>query len=108
MKVLLLVAAAAIASPALAQTAPAPAATAGAPAVAAHYSVEATDLGTLLDNPQTKAIIDKHIPGMSSNPQIEMARGMTLKVIQPYAADTVTDAALAAIDADLAKVPVKK
>lgn len=75
---------------------------------AQHYTVDSTALGVLLDNPQTKAIVDKHIPGMSSNPQIDMARAMTLKVIQPYAADTVTDAALTAIDADLAKVPVKK
>ena len=75
---------------------------------AATLSTENTDVGTLIDNPQTKAIVDQHIPGFSSNPQIEMARGMTVRVIQQYAADQVTDAALAAIDADLAKLSANK
>lgn len=83
-------------------------AAAPAAAAAAQFSTENTDVGTLIDNPQTKAIVDKHIPGFSSNPQIEKARGMTLRAIQPYAGDQVTDAALAAIDADLAKLPAKK
>ena len=37
-----------------------------------------------------------------------MARGMTLKQIQSYSADTVTDDVLAKIDADLAKIPASK
>jgi hypothetical protein len=37
-----------------------------------------------------------------------MARGMTLKQIQQFAGDAVTDEALAKIDADLAKIPAKK
>jgi para-nitrobenzyl esterase len=103
MRSLILAAAAlAIATPALAQTA-APAA--AAPAAKVKYSTSETDLGTLLDNPAAKAIIEKHIPGMTTNDQVDMARGMTLKAIQQYASDEVTDARLAAIDADLAKLP---
>jgi hypothetical protein len=45
---------------------------------------------------------------MLSGDQIDMARSMTLKGIQPYAADRVTDKALAQIDAELAKLPAKK
>ncbi|WP_375194166.1 hypothetical protein [Sphingobium sp.] len=89
-------------APALAQTAAAPAANAVAKA---KYSTADTDLGTLLDNPAAKAIIEKNIPGMTTNDQVDMARGMTLKAIQQYAPDDVTDARLAAIDADLAKLP---
>jgi para-nitrobenzyl esterase len=87
---------------AFAQTAPAP-----APAAPAKvkYTAEETDLGTLLDNPATKAIVEKHIPGMTTNDQVDMARGMSLKAIQQYAPDDVTDQRLAAIDADLAKLP---
>lgn len=77
---------------------------AAAKPAAPKYSTADTDLGTLLDNPVTKAIIEKHIPGMTTNPQVDMARGMTLRAIQAYAADDVTDARLAAIDAELAKV----
>lgn len=83
-------------------------ATAQAGAVSAHYTTADTEIGALLDNPQAKAIIDKHIPGFSANPQIEMARGMTLRAIQAYAADQITDGALTAIDADLAKLPAAK
>jgi len=91
-----------VATPALAQTAaPAPA----VPAAKVKLSSADTDLGTLIDNPAAKAIIEKHIPGMTTNDQVDMARGMTLKAIQQYAPDEVTDARLAAIDADLAKLP---
>ena len=87
---------------AFAQTAPAPAPAAPAKA---KYTVDETDLGTLLDNPATKAIVEKHIPGMTTNDQVDMARGMSLKAIQQYAPDEVTDQRLAAINADLAKLP---
>ena len=79
-----------------------------APAAAVGYSTADTDIGTLIDNPQTKAVLDKHVPGFSENPQISMARAMTLKQIQGFAADVLTDAALTKIDADLAKVPKTK
>jgi hypothetical protein len=45
------------------------------------------------------------MPGMSSNPQIDMARSMTLKQVQGFAPDQFTDETLAKIDADLAKIP---
>ncbi len=76
-----------------------------ASAVSAKYSTNNTDLGTLLDNPATKAILVKYVPAMVSNPQIDMARSMTLKQMQSYAADQLPDATLAKIDADLANVP---
>ena len=81
----------------------APKAPAAAPA-AAKYSTAETELGVILDDPAAKAIVEKNIPGLTTNPQIEMARGMSLKTIQGYAADTVTDARLAAIDAEFAKL----
>lgn len=40
-----------------------------------------TKLGTLLDNPQAKAIIEKHLPGVSTNPLVAMVKGMTLNAI---------------------------
>jgi para-nitrobenzyl esterase len=65
------------------------------------YSVETTDLGTLLDNAEAKAVLMKHIPTLIGNEQISMARSMTLKQIQQYAGDTLTDAKLAEIQTDL-------
>ncbi len=40
-----------------------------------------TTFGTLLDNPQAKTVIDKHLPGVSTNPMVAMARGMTINMI---------------------------
>lgn len=96
---------------AFAQTAPAPASAPAAtsapkPATAtAKYSTADTDIGTLLDDPAAKAIVEKNIPGMTTSDQIDMARSMTLKAVQQYAPDTVTDTRLAAIDAEFAKLP---
>jgi hypothetical protein len=44
------------------------------------YSLD-TQLGTLLDQPQAKAIIEKHLPGVSTHPMIAMAKGLTLNMI---------------------------
>ena len=107
MRVLLLAAAIAVSAPAtvFAQaTPPAPAAPA---APAGGYSVTDTDVGTLIDNPDTKAVLDKHLPGFSSNDQVAMARSMTLKSLQQYAPDTFTDKTLGEIQADLDKLPKK-
>ena len=40
-----------------------------------------TKLGTLLDSPQAKAIIEKYMPGVSTNPMIGMAKGMSLNML---------------------------
>jgi hypothetical protein len=75
---------------------------------AAAYTTADTDIGTLLDDPAAKAVLEKILPGFATNPQIDMARSMTMKSIQQYAADTLTDEKLAAVDAELAKLPAKK
>jgi hypothetical protein len=69
------------------------------------YSTAGTPLGELIDNPQTRPILDKYLPELSTNPAIEPARGMTLQAIMPFASDTITEEGLAKIDADLAKLP---
>jgi len=73
-------------------------------AAAAKYSTASTDIGTLLDNPKTKAVLDKHMPEFAANPQISMARAMTLRQIQSFAADMLTDDVLDKVDADLAAI----
>jgi hypothetical protein len=40
-----------------------------------------TKFGTLLENPQAKAVIEKYLPGVSTNPMVGMVKGMTLKMI---------------------------
>ncbi|MBN1318731.1 MAG: hypothetical protein JXA42_24835 [Anaerolineales bacterium] len=40
-----------------------------------------TTLGTLLDDPQAKAVLDSYLPGIATNPLATMAKGMSLKMI---------------------------
>lgn len=61
-----------------------------------------TKIGVLLADPQTRSLLDRHFPGVADDQRIAMARGMTLRAIQPFAPSQFTDAALDALDADLA------
>lgn len=40
-----------------------------------------TTLGTLLDNPQAKAVLDQYVPGIATNPMVGMVKGLTLNAI---------------------------
>jgi len=37
-----------------------------------------TTLGTLLDDPKAKTVLDSFLPGISSNPMVAMLKGMSL------------------------------
>lgn len=76
-------------------------------AQAAKFTTNETSIGDILDNPAAKAVVSKHLPEMMSNDQVQMARGMTLKAVQQYSADTVTDKVLAEIDAEFIKLAAK-
>jgi hypothetical protein len=97
----------------LAQAAPTAPAAAADPASlpgaaqAAKFKTGETTVGDILDNPAATAVVKKHLPELVANEQINMARGMTLKAIQQYSADTVTDQKLTQIDADFAKLGAK-
>jgi para-nitrobenzyl esterase len=73
-----------------------------AAAQAAAYSVKST-VGELLDNPETKAVLNKYIPEVVSDARIDQGRGFPLEGITQYV-PTLTPEMLARIDADLAKV----
>lgn len=67
------------------------------------YSSESR-IGDLLDSAAARAVLEKHFPGMAANPQLAMAKGMTLRAVQAFAPDMFTPQALDAVDADLAKL----
>jgi len=69
---------------------------------AAKLTVDST-MGELIDNKDSKAVLDKHLPGMSENPQMEQARPMSLKALQQFAPN-ITDDILKKVDEDLAKI----
>ena len=81
-----------------------------APAAAAgHYTTAATTIGVLLADPAAKAAIDRRFPEFTKSSSVTsgMANSMTLKGLQQFKPDMFTDASLAALDEELAKLPVK-
>jgi len=86
-------------------TAPAVAADAAAPA---HYSVETTLVGKMLDDPAADAVLKKMIPTVYANEMFKtMGRDSTLKAIQQYEPEALSDANLAKLQAELNKIPAK-
>ena len=69
-----------------------------------HYSTSETSIGTLMEDPAAKAILDKYIPSISQSGRIEMIKNTTLKSIQGYGGKLLTDQVLADIDAALVKL----
>jgi hypothetical protein len=88
---------AALSAPAVAQAAP-----------AAHYSVSETPAGKLIDDPASAAVLQKLIPTVWANDLFKTAgRDLTLKAIQQYEPDALSDSNLAKIQAELDKIPAK-
>jgi hypothetical protein len=44
------------------------------------YTLDST-VGEILDNTGAVKILEKHVPGISSNPMLMFAKGMTLKAV---------------------------
>jgi hypothetical protein len=79
-----------------------------APAAAAGYSVETTLVGKLLDDPAATEVLKKMIPTVYANEMFHsMGRESTLKAIQQYEPEALSDANLAKLQAELSKIPAK-
>ncbi len=91
---------AAVATPARAADAPA--------ASAAHYSVETTLVGKLLDDPAAAELLKKMIPTVYGNEMFHsMGRDQTLKAIQQFEPEALNDEMLKKIQAEFDKLPAK-
>lgn len=78
-------------------------------AQAGHYSVTATPVGTLLDDPAAAAILKRLIPTVYGNDMFQtMGRPQTLKAVQQYEAEALRDEVLAQIQAEFDRLPAKK
>lgn len=77
-------------------------------ALPAHYSVADTPVGKLLDDPAANEILKKLIPTVYANEMFQtQGRTLTLKAIQQYEPDALSDENLAKIQAELDKMPAK-
>ncbi|MEL1250098.1 hypothetical protein [Aurantiacibacter gilvus] len=67
-----------------------------------HYSVETTTIATLLDDPESAAILERLIPTVYDNDMFQtMGRPNTLRVAAQYEAAVLTEAKMAEIQAAL-------
>lgn len=73
----------------------------------AHYSVETTPAGKLMDDPAAAAILKKLIPTVWANDMFKsLGRDFPLRAIQQYEA-VLTEEKLAEIQAEFDKIPAK-
>ena len=63
----------------------------------------ASTVGTLLDNPKAKAVLEANVPDVVKNPMFQQARELAFKDISQFE-PVLTPAMLAKIDADLSKL----
>ena len=63
-----------------------------------------SSVGKVMSNEQAKAIIEKHLPGATTHPMLDMAWGMTLGEVASYPEAGITNDKLQALLADLATV----
>ena len=58
----------------------------------------------LLANEKAKAVLEKHVPGLSTHPQLAMALGMSLKEVTAFPEANISSGKLTAIIEDLSKI----
>lgn len=63
------------------------------------FSID-SKLGDLLDNEATKAVLEKHLPGISEHPQLALGRGFSFRTAAQFAGG-VSRAQLEQVDAAL-------
>ena len=63
-----------------------------------------SDIGALVDNPASKAILEKHFPGLSANPALAQARSLNLRAVKQFLPG-LTDEKLVLLDEELGLIP---
>jgi hypothetical protein len=92
------------ATPVLAQSASPP-----APAVAPTTSSFSADtpLEAVVADPAAKAVLDKTLPNIAKHPAFEQFKAMSLRQLQPYASDKISEEAVAKVDVELKALAAK-
>lgn len=86
------------ATPVLAQTAPA------APVAAAAKLTVDSPIQDLLANDQAKAVLEANLPGISTRPDLDSFKALTLPQVAPYSGGLVTDEVIKKIADGLATI----
>ena len=86
-----------------APTAVAPVAPAAPAAATAKFTLD-TPIEAIVADPAGKAVIEKDLPGTTTHPMYDQFKAMSLNQVAPIAADKITPAVLAKVQADLATI----
>jgi hypothetical protein len=68
----------------------------------AKYDLSTTTLGALLEDPEVVAIMEKHAPGITTNPMLGMAKGMPAAQAVGMAGNIIGSDQAAAIQDEIA------
>lgn len=64
-----------------------------------------TPVGTIAADPRGKAILDRDVPGLTTNPNYPMIKMMTLPALQSMSGGQMTQTEVDQVKADLAQMP---
>ena len=78
-------------------------AAAASPAPAAKFSLD-TPIADLIANWRSKAVLDKALPGLSFDKNLDKFSHMSLRQLQPQSDGRLTDALMEQVGADLAAI----
>ncbi|MGN6375939.1 MAG: hypothetical protein ACTHMG_10320 [Sphingomonas sp.] len=74
-----------------------------APVINAHYTLD-TPIKILVADPNAKAVLDKDLPGLSSDDNLPKFEDKSLRQLQPMTGGQLTDALLEKTGSDLAAI----
>lgn len=66
-----------------------------------RYDLATTKVGTLLDDPDAVAVVERHYPGVAGNPALKFVRGMMAAKAVNLASSYVSEQEIATIRAEL-------
>ena len=75
-----------------------------APAAAVGHFTLDTPIKDLIADPAAKAVLDKNLPGMSSDENLPKFEDKSLRQLQPLSGGQLTDALMKQVAADLAAI----
>ena len=105
MKLIVTIAALALLAPAAqAQTAPAPAPTPAPAEAVAKFNLD-TPIEQIVADAKAKAVLDTDLgTDVTANPNYDQFKSMSLRTVQAFAPDKLTDALLKKVETDLAAI----
>ena len=63
-----------------------------------------TPIGTLIADERSRAVLDKDLPGLSTDENLAKFKTMSLREFQPYTGGQLTDEMLEKVGADLSEI----